>query len=121
MKYNMNEIMKSAWNYFNGIWGHEEVESDSTFAQCLRISWKVAKEEMEEAKEREAQLSKSEYVKAFDWACRKLNVTIDMSARQKETSVIDESRNSWNKNVWSEAMRAVERIIELNLYAVSAA
>ena len=63
--------MKTAWNYFNEIWEHEEVEYDSTFAHCLKISWKVAKEEMEEAKEREAQLSKSEYVKAFDWACRK--------------------------------------------------
>ena len=121
MKYNMSEIMKTAWNYFNEIWEHEEVEYDSTFAHCLKISWKVAKEEMEEAKEREAELSNSEFVKAFDWACRKLNVKIDMTARQKEASVIDESRNSWNKNVWSEAMRAVERIIELNLYAVSAA
>lgn len=122
MTYNKSEIMKQAWNWFNDEdtvmadieWSSYDMK-EKTFANCLKSSWNKAKEyavkELEEAKE----LTTSESVKAFDWACKKMNVVINVSDRFKKENVDHEVEHfGYTKTIWQAAMILVKMFIDTN-------
>ncbi len=48
MKYNLSKIMKTAWNHFKA---SSHIGTHATFAQCLKIAWRFAKEAVKAAAE----------------------------------------------------------------------
>lgn len=127
-KYNLSKIMKRAWEIFNidcmqnwfefdeCVW--EEMAFDLvTFSDCLKQAWVEAKryakyqeDHKEEIAKEAAMLVKSEEVKAWDWACKKLGVTVDVTPSYKYSNVKTEAKFAYpNTSVWSLAMKAVKR------------
>lgn len=114
-KYNLSEIMSQAWFWFRNDdislsaieWIAYGVE-EKTFSACLKASWEKAKEEAQEKAEELKAIATSEELKAFNWAEKKLGVSLDLSDERKFNAVINESKYAWNgTSVWSIAMKAV--------------
>ena len=122
MKYNKKEIMETAWSLFHqGIWTSDLehvivwVEPrEATFAECLKEAWAHEKELVQEIENKIKYAETSEEVKAWDWACRKLNVKFDLPAVKKMHFVDEMQKEVWpGTSVWSLAMRAVKLHIKL--------
>lgn len=124
MKYNLKEIMEYAWAWFK----NDDVEMDQieyadytmkkTFANCLKVSWKRAKEMAKYEEELVEIVSKSEELKAYKWAERKLGVTIDKTDEVKFRDVANILDNSGNCiSIYQAAMRALKLTITLNKVA----
>lgn len=118
--YNKKEIMMQAWAWFNNdeisiadIEWTSYLDTEKTFAVCLKASWEKAKEDIENAKKEAEDYANSEEVKAFDWAESKLNVQTGLSDEMKFKMVCDEKKFNFFDSVWSNAMRAVRLHIEL--------
>lgn len=114
--FNKSEIMKAAWNYFKGIWTTQFLtEMDEnfetiTFSIALKEAWKVAKKDAIEAKELAEEVAKSEELKAWNWAEKKLGLVSTKSDWNKMKSVQDEYSNMWNNSsAFKAAMMAVKR------------
>lgn len=114
--FNKSEIMKAAWNYFKGIWTTQFLtEMDEnfemiTFSIALKEAWKVAKKDAIEAKELAEEVAKSEELKAWNWAEKKLGLVSTKSDWNKMKSVQDEYSNMWNSSsAFKAAMMAVKR------------
>ncbi|MGO2084285.1 MAG: anti-CRISPR protein AcrIIA3 [Vagococcus sp.] len=118
MKYNRSEIMKNAWDFFKGrkeadFIDELELNEEPTFSACLKEAWKVAKRinAQKDADDKEAK--NTEEVKAWNWACKKLDVTIDVRDSQKMFYVESEAKNLWSCNVFAAGMIAVKRHLEI--------
>lgn len=119
MTYNKAEIMMQAWSWFNNedIWT-SDIEwmdytvTEKTFAACLKASWAKAKEQIEESKKEATEIAKSEEVKAWNWAAKKVGLVIEMSDKQKYQAVLNEMKNVWpGKSTFALAMKAVKRLV----------
>ncbi|HAC1304420.1 TPA_asm: anti-CRISPR protein AcrIIA3 [Listeria monocytogenes] len=118
--YNKAEIMSQAWEWFtdSSIW-LADIEwttfgdTEKTFSVCLKASWAKAKEEVAEAKKEMKYIDKSEEVKAWDWAERKLDLHFEISNEEKYRGVSEEQKNNFDLNVWACAMKAVKLHDEL--------
>ncbi|KGR72913.1 anti-CRISPR protein AcrIIA3 [Streptococcus phocae subsp. salmonis] len=123
MKYNKSEIMKNAWTMFNDDnfdtsyyeYATAEVYGQKTFSECLKESWGREKAYQEEKEKRLVDAPKSEEAKAWDWACRKLNVNElqNIDATDKVFYVEGMAKEMWSSNVWAQAIKAVKLHIEL--------
>lgn len=126
LTYDKSGIMKEAWNLFNDddvtVADFEYVnipwlqlrELPKTFALCLKEAWAHEKEIIESMNEERENAEHSEEAKAWDWACKKLGVSIEMDAYTKWVDVNDMRKASWpGTSVWSLAMRAVKLHLEL--------
>lgn len=122
-KYNLSDIMWQAWSWFKNDdiyvsdieWMNYDVE-EKTFSACLKASWEKAKEEVQEKAEELKAIAKSEELKAFNWAEKKLGVSINLSDEIKFQAVINESKYAWpGTSVWSIAMKAVRLHIDLKI------
>ena len=122
MKYNKKEIMETAWSMFrNEIWTSELEHvtlwiepRKATFAECLKEAWAHEKELVQEVENEKMYAETSEEVKAWDWACRKLNAKFDLPAVKKMHFVDEMQKEAWpGTSVWSLAMRAVKLHIKL--------
>lgn len=122
-KYNLSEIMSQAWFWFRNDdislasieWIAYGVE-EKTFSACLKASWEKAKEEAQEKAEELKAIAKSEELKAFKWAEKKLGVSINLSDERKFNAVINESKYAWpGTSVWSIAMKTVRLLVELKV------
>lgn len=121
--YDKSGIMTEAWNLFNndGITladfeylTFRELRGQKTFAICLKEAWAHEKEIVERINEKYADAKNSEEAKAWDWACKKLGLQIEMDAYTKMVNVNDMRKESWpGTSVWSLAMRAVKLHIKL--------
>ena len=121
--YDKSGIMKEAWNLFNNdditladfeylAW--TELKGQKTFAICLKEAWAHEKEVVERVNQKFANAEKSEEVKAWDWACKKLGVAFEMDAYTKMANVENMGKETWaGTSVWAIAMRAVKLHIEL--------
>lgn len=120
--YSKSEIMQEAWNFFNM---EEYAESNNeyfefgtdfdnlTFGQCLKASWKKEKEVVDRLNAKYENAEKSEEVKAWDWAAKKLGVEIEKDAYTKMVDVDNMMKETWNGSVWSAAMKAVKLSLKL--------
>ncbi|WP_159561820.1 anti-CRISPR protein AcrIIA3 [Streptococcus halichoeri] len=123
MKYDKSKIMKKAWVMFNNDdfdtsyyeYVVAEVYGQKTFADCLKESWAKEKEYQEQKAKEAAEAPKSEEAKAWDWACRKLNVIElqNIDAVDKVYYVDEMAKEMWSANVWAQAIKAVKLHIEL--------
>lgn len=123
MKYDKSGIMKEAWNLFNNdditfadfeYLNREERQGDKTFALCLKEAWAHEKDIIDSIKKDHADAEHSEEVKAWNWACKKLGVSIEMDAYTKFVNVNNMRKEVWpGTSVWSVAMRAVKLHIKL--------
>ncbi|MGQ7357784.1 anti-CRISPR protein AcrIIA3 [Streptococcus suis] len=122
MKYNKKEIMKTAWSIFRQeIWTSDleyvsifEESRQATFAECLKEAWGREKEYQQNKVKEVKYAETSEEVKAWDWACRKLNVQFDLPAVKKMRFVDEMQKEAWpGTSVWSLAMRAVKLHIKI--------
>lgn len=113
MKYDLKQIMKSAWNYYWGVWETEKLEGINypSFAQCLKAAWAIAKDDVAELEADNKEAGKSEEVKAWKWAAKKLGVETNVTNTYAKRSVEDEYKNQWTTNVWAAAMTAVKTYI----------
>lgn len=115
-KYNLSKIMKQAWNWFNDedVWT-SDIEwmpynvTEKTFANCLKASWAKAKEEIADQAKEVEMIAKSEEVKAWDWACKKLGIVSEVSASYKYENVKNEAKRQFGKSVWQVAMSVVRQ------------
>lgn len=119
MKYNKSEIMKQAWNWFNNKniemsdleWASYTMTA-KTFANCLKTAWAKAKEFVAELEQEKITASKSEEVKAFNWAQKKLGVEINLTDVKKMNKVQSELEYfSYTISAFSAAMKVVKMII----------
>ena len=110
-KYNLSEIMTIAWQLFRGDRESLELDANPTFSECLKLSWEMAKEFVEEQERFTKQASSSEEVKAFNWASKKMGIELVMTDIQKQRAVNDADQESWTSNVWKSAMKAVRMIM----------
>ena len=121
--YDKSGIMTEAWNLFNNdditladfeyiTFG--ELQGQKTFAICLKEAWAHEKEIVDRINKKHADADNSEEVKAWDWACKKLGLQIEMDAYTKMVNVNDMRKEAWpGTSVWSLAMRAVKLHIKL--------
>ncbi|HHL9890631.1 TPA: anti-CRISPR protein AcrIIA3, partial [Streptococcus pyogenes] len=121
-KYNKSEIMKNAWAMFNSYeWDVENFKfvsaENKTFSNCLKEAWAEEKEYVERKAKETAEAPRSEEAKAWDWACRKLNVNDlqNIDATDKVFYVVDMQKEMWTSNVWAQAIKAVELYVKLGL------
>lgn len=118
--FDKKEIMTNAWYFFNELEASEiewlGYNEEKTFANCLKAAWTKAKEEKEQDEKEAAAIESSEEVKAFDWACKKLGVSFEMTPEQKYRDVASVQKHSWpGVSVWKLAMVAVKNRIALGL------
>lgn len=115
MRYDLKQIMKSAWNYYWGEWETEKLEGINypSFAQCLKASWEIAKEDVAELEADEEEAGKSEEVKAWKWAVKKLGVKVEATNTYIVRNVQNEMNYQWSTNVWAAAMKAVKGYIKI--------
>lgn len=113
--FNKKEIMTQAWNWFNDedVWMSDIEwsaynENEKTFANCLKASWRKAKEQVEEQKELTASIAKSEELRAWNWAEKKLNVKTDLTDKQKFNNVCGMKKEDFYASVYQCAMRALK-------------
>ncbi|EAC4167968.1 transaldolase [Listeria monocytogenes] len=113
--YNKAEIMKQAWNWFadSNVWLSDiewasYTDKEKTFSVCLKAAWSKAKEEVKEVEKEIKHISKSEELKAWNWAERKLGLHFNISDDEKFTSVKDETKINFGLSVWACAMKAVK-------------
>lgn len=116
--YDKSGIMTEAWNSFNNDditladFEHitcEELQGQKTFALCLKEAWAHEKEIVERVNEKHENAERSEEVKAWDWACKKLGFSVEMDAYTKMVNVDNMKKEAWpGTSVWSLAMRAVK-------------
>ena len=121
--YNKRGIMIDAWRMYTQNYqicdfeyadfsGREYFEYAS-FADCLKEAWAIEREVVERVNQKYADAEKSEEVKAWDWACKKLGVSFEMDAYTKMVNVDNMEKEAWSgTSVWSLAMRAVKLHIE---------
>ncbi|EAD2324997.1 transaldolase, partial [Listeria monocytogenes] len=88
--YNKSEIMQQAWNWFrdSSVWLSDiewvsYTDKEKTFSVCLKAAWSKAKEEVEEVEKEIKHISKSEELKAWNWAERKLGLHFNISDDEK--------------------------------------
>lgn len=120
-KYNKSEIMTQAWTLFNSDnfdtcdyeYTTALVYGEKTFSDCLKEAWGREKEIVERMAEKEANAPFSEEAKAWDWACRKLGVTTEVTAVEKVRYVDEMAKEMWSANVWKQAIRAVQLYITI--------
>lgn len=123
VSYDKSGIMKEAWDLFNNdditlsdfeYLTVNELGDTKTFATCLKEAWAHEKDIVDRIKENYANAEKSEEVKAWDWACKKLGVSFEMDAYTKFVNVSDMAKEAWpGTSLWSLAMRAVKLHIQL--------
>lgn len=121
MAYDKSGIMTQAWTLFNnGAWlcNLEHVSSngeyrEATFGECLKEAWGREKAIVDEMAEKEANAPFSEEAKAWDWACRKLGVTTEVTAVEKVRYVDEMAKEMWSANVWKQAIKAVQLYITI--------
>lgn len=121
--YDKSGIMTEAWNLFNNddialadfeYLTFGELQGQKTFALCLKEAWAHEKEIVERINEKYADAENSEEAKAWDWACKKLGLQIEMDAYTKMVNVNDMRKEAWSgTSVWPLAMRAVKLHIKL--------
>lgn len=121
--YDKSGIMKEAWNLFNNddittadfeYLTRGELQEGKTFAVCLKEAWAHEKDIVDSLKENYENAEHSVQAKAWDWACKKLGVSIEVDAYTKLVNVNDMQKESWpGTSVWSLAMRAVKLHIKL--------
>lgn len=87
------------------------------FSNCLKEAWAEEKEYVERKAKETAEAPKSEEAKAWDWACRKLNVNDlqNIDATDKVFYVVDMQKEMWTSNIWAQAIKAVELYVKLGL------
>ncbi|EHX3977323.1 anti-CRISPR protein AcrIIA3, partial [Listeria monocytogenes] len=90
--FNKAEIMKQAWNWFtdSNVWLSDiewvsYTDKEKTFSVCLKAAWSKAKEEVKEVEKEIKHISKSEELKAWNWAERKLGLRFNISDDEKFT------------------------------------
>ncbi|ECR2400405.1 transaldolase, partial [Listeria monocytogenes] len=83
-------------------------DKEKTFSVCLKAAWSKAKEEVKEVEKEIKHISKSEELKAWNWAERKLGLHFNISDDEKFTSVKDETKINFGLSVWACAMKAVK-------------
>ena len=123
VSYDKSGIMKEAWDLFNNdditladfeYLTVSELGDTKTFSVCLKEAWSHEKDIVDRIKENYANAENSEEVKAWDWACKKLGVSIEMDAYTKFVNVSDMAKTAWpGTSVWSLAMRAVKLHVKL--------
>lgn len=120
MAYNKSEIMWQAWSWYKNedlVMGDIEWSDyrdlTKTFANCLKAAWAKAKEDAEEAVEFAKEIAKSQQLKAWNWAEKKLNVKIDATDEQKWRWVTEEENNMWTVNTFKAGILAVETHLRL--------
>ncbi|EEO6565124.1 anti-CRISPR protein AcrIIA3 [Listeria monocytogenes] len=118
--FNKAEIMKQAWNWFtdSSVWLSDiewasYTDKEKTFSVCLKAAWSKAKEEVKEVEKEIKHISKSEELKAWNWAERKLGLHFNISDDEKFTGVKDETKINFGLSVWTCAMKAVKLHREL--------
>ncbi|GAB6741455.1 hypothetical protein BOVMAS36_14620 [Streptococcus uberis] len=120
-KYDKSGIMTQAWTLFNSDnfdtcdyeYTTALVYGQKTFSDCLKEAWGREKAIVDEMAEKEANAPFSEEAKAWDWACRKLGVTADVTAVEKVRYVDEMAKEMWSANVWKQAIKAVQLYVSI--------
>lgn len=100
--YNLSDIMRNAWIYF-------KQERYETFSECLKASWEKEKEFVADQNEYYANVEKSEEVKAWNWAEKKLGLNLNVDNRDKLNDVLNVVKSyGFSRSIWACAMEAVK-------------
>lgn len=99
----------------NGILLKNAKNAEKTFALCLKEAWGREKHVVEMMRQDQERAPKTEQVKAWNWAERKLGVKCPDATPEQKVREVDATVQEWGfgKSVWFCAIKAVERFIKL--------